>query len=78
MVAKDYAKALECLNKAIAKGNARAMYELSQMYLRGQGVEPDFKLSKEWLYKSMEADDRIIEGFNTVKSKINAVLHSKQ
>lgn len=78
MVEKDYAKALEYLNKAIAKGNARAMYELSQMYLRGQGVKSDFKLAKEWLYKSMEADDNAVKGFNTVKSKINAILHPKE
>lgn len=78
MVPKDYVKALSCLRKAVAKGNARAMYELSQMYLKGQGVATDFKLSKEWLYKSMEADDWAIEGFNTVKSSINAVLHPKK
>lgn len=77
MVPQDYGKALELLNKAAAKGNARAMRGLSQMYLRGQGVEMDFKQAKEWLYKSMQAGDTVIEGFNTVKSKINAILYPK-
>ena len=74
LVEQDYTKALSLLQKASAKGNAKAMNELSQMYLRGEGVEADFKLSKEWLTKSMEANDQIVAGFHTLKTKLKNIL----
>lgn len=77
MVEKDYTKAQGYLLKAANKGNARAMFELSQMYLKGVGIKPDFKLAKDWQFRFMEADDVLIDGFNTVKSNVNAILRSK-
>lgn len=77
MVEKDYTKAQGYLLKAANKGNARAMFELSQMYLKGMGIKPDFKLAKDWQFRFMEADDVLIDGFNTVKSNVNAILRSK-
>lgn len=77
MVEKDYTKAQGYLLKAANKGNARAMFELSQMYLKGIGVKPDFKLAKDWQFRFMEANDVLIDGFNTVKSNVNAILRSK-
>ena len=74
LVEQDFTKALSLLQKASAKGNAKAMNELSQMYLRGEGVEADFKLSKEWLTKSMEANDQIVAGFHTLKTKLKNIL----
>lgn len=53
------------------------MFELSQMYLKGIGVKPDFKTAKEWQYRFMEANDVVIEGFNTIKSKVKTILYPK-
>lgn len=77
MTEKDYDKAYDYLLKAAQKGNARAMFELSQMYLQGIGVKPDFKTAKEWQYRFMEANDVVIEGFNTIKSKVKTILYPK-
>ena len=76
-VGQDYSKALELLHKAAAKGNAQAMYELSQMYLRGEGIEADFKQSREWLTKAKETEDKLVEGFNTLRSRIKSILTPK-
>lgn len=61
LVEKDYAKALDYLNKAAAKGNTRAMYELYQMYLKGEGVKPDFILAKDWLRKYFESEEVVLD-----------------
>lgn len=77
-VEPDYEKAVEWLNKAADKGNAKAMYELADMYLRGEGVKPDFKYAKNWYLKALRAEDKIVDGFNTVKSQIRAILNPKK
>ena len=77
LVEQDYAKAMEYLNKAAAKGNVKAMYEIYQMHLRGEGVQPNFNLAKEWLRKSMDADNSVLNGFSSVKNQIKAIIKEK-
>ncbi len=74
MVEQNSEKALLLLMKAAAKDHPRAMYKLSEMYLEGLGVQQDFMTSKKWLEKAMKAEEMHTEGYNTIKSNINAIL----
>ena len=79
MVEKNIQKAIELLMKAADKGNSRAMYELYLIFLHGDDeVKPDFKYAKDWYHRSLLADDKIIEGFNMIKSQIYSILSSKK
>lgn len=79
MVEKNVVKALELLTKAADKGHANAMYELYQIFLRGdEGVNPNFKYAKDWYSRYLKANDKVIDGYNTVKSQINAILFPKK
>lgn len=79
MVEKNMVKALELLTKAADKGHANAMYELYQIFLRGdEGVNPNFKYAKDWYSRYLKANDKVIDGYNTVKSQVNAILFPKK
>lgn len=79
MVEKNSQKAMELLTKAADKGNSRAMYELYLIFLRGdEGVKPDFKYAKDWYRRYVLADDKVIDGFNMIRSQINAILSPKK
>ncbi len=78
MTGQDNAKALEYLNLAAEKGNVRAMMELSDMYMQGKGVAQDYLMSKEMLYKAMETEDTTVEGFNSIKASVKAILQDGQ
>lgn len=78
LVTQDNDKAMELLMKAAEKGNASAMYSLYEIYLRGEGVAPNFMYAKDWYQKSMAADDELIGGFNTVKSQVKNILSLKK
>ena len=79
MVEKNMVKALELLTKAADKGHANAMYELYQIFLRGdEGVNPNFKYAKDWYFRYLKANDKVIDGYNTVKSQLNAILSPKK
>ena len=68
---------MEYLNNAAVKGNARSMYELYQMYLRGEGVSPNFSVSKDLLRKSFEAEE-IVFGYTAMKSQIHSIIYSNE
>jgi TPR repeat protein len=79
LLGKDHNKALELLTRAAEKGDARAMYELYQINLRGDGVKPDFKYAKGWLHKYMMKKHDIFVGFkNLIESEVKAVLSSNK
>lgn len=65
---QNYQKALELFNQAAQKGNAQAMLQLSGMYLRGEGTEPDFTKAKEWEIKALKAQDQIIKGYTSIEN----------
>ncbi len=77
IVKQDPAKALDLLLKAAETGSSKAMYELSDMYLKGDGTEQNFMTSKEWLRKAMKADELKINGYNTIRSKIMAIINEE-
>lgn len=78
MVDKNITKALELLTKAAEKGHANAMYQLYEIFLRGDdGVKPDFKYAKDWYFKYMRANDKVIDGYNTIKSQVKTILSPK-
>ena len=52
-VAQDYAKAREWYEKAAAKGDAIAMFNLGLLYENGQGVAQDYAKAREWYEKSI-------------------------
>ena len=79
LLGKDHNKALELLTRAAEKGDARAMYELYQINLRGDGVKPDFKYAKGWLHKYMMKKHDIFVGFkNLIESEVKVVLSSNK
>lgn len=79
LVEKDINKAMDLLTKAADKGNAKAMYELSQIYLRGEdGIKPNFKYAKDLYYRYVQANDKVLEGFNTIKTQVHSILSSKK
>ncbi|HBH26298.1 MAG TPA: hypothetical protein DDX54_02720 [Rhodospirillaceae bacterium] len=45
---------LEELKKAAEKGDAKAQYNLAEMYYRGQGVEQDYAQGAHWFRKAAE------------------------
>jgi hypothetical protein len=57
MVAQDYVKARELLEKAAAKGDATAMTNLGLLYDNGQGVAQDYAKAREWYEKAAAKGD---------------------
>ncbi|MBR0279188.1 MAG: SEL1-like repeat protein, partial [Synergistaceae bacterium] len=54
LATKDYVKAAELLEKAAAKGHAKAQYNLGYMYEHGEGVKQDYAKARE-LYEKAAA-----------------------
>ncbi len=52
---KDLKEALDWHLKAAARGNARSMFVIGNMYLKGQGVEANKGEAIAWFKKSVEA-----------------------
>lgn len=48
----------QALEKKATGGDARAQYELGLAYYRGDGVEKDMTLARQWLSKAAEQGDR--------------------
>lgn len=51
----NYSMTRECFLRAVNKGNAAAMNNMSILYLNGQGVEKDPAAAFEWMKKAAEA-----------------------
>jgi uncharacterized protein len=56
-IARDYAKAREWYEKAVAKGNTYAMVDLGLLYANGQGVTQDYVRAREWYEKAVAQDN---------------------
>ena len=39
---------------------------------------PNFKYAKDWYFRYLKANDKVIDGYNTVKSQLNAILSPKK
>lgn len=78
MIERDVKKAMELLYKGAELGNSKAMYELYQIFLRGEeGIVPNFKYAKDWYHKSLRADEKVLNGYSTLKSQIKTILSTK-
>ena len=78
MFERDVKKAMELLYKGAELGNSKAMYELYQIFLRGEeGIVPNFKYAKDWYHKSLRADEKVLNGYSTLKSQIKTILSTK-
>ena len=53
-VPQDYTKAREWWEKAAARGNAKAQFNLGVIYGLGQGVQVDEAKAREWFSKACE------------------------
>lgn len=53
----DAATAIEWLERAAAKGDTIAMWQLAQLYHSGQGVAKDFAAAMKWYEQAAEAGD---------------------
>lgn len=51
---RDLVRGFRLLQLASLRGNARAMYLLSQAYAQGEGTAPDAELARHWLEQSAE------------------------
>ena len=57
-VDKDYVKAREWFDKAIAQGSGTAESNVGTMYDKGNGVEQDYAKAKEWYEKGVAKNDK--------------------
>ena len=57
-MAQDYAKAREWYEKAAAKGDASAMFNLGSLYKNGHGVAQDYAKAREWYEKAAANGDK--------------------
>jgi TPR repeat protein len=53
---KDWQKARECYEKAVAQGNARGSALLGLLYERGQGVATDLEMAKQCYRRAANSD----------------------
>jgi len=53
----DFPASLECHERAAAKGNADALFELYVLHGNGDGVEADPDAAHEWLVKAADKDN---------------------
>ncbi len=74
VVLPDRTKALEYLRKAAVKGSSKAMLELSELHRTGQGADFNPKTAREWYDMGMQEADRALTGYNSIKSKVHAIL----
>src|SRR6516165_9572572 len=56
-VAQDYVRAREWYEKAAAKDNASAMFNLALLYENGQSVTQDYAKAREWYEKAATKDN---------------------
>lgn len=61
-------KALVLLKEAATENNPQAMLKLSDLYLRGQGVEQDFSQAKSLEKNALEMSLKVLSGHNSLES----------
>ncbi len=64
----NLAKAVVLLKEAASENDTQAILRLSELYLRGEGVEQDFSRAKQMEEKALRADIRLLSGYNTLES----------
>ena len=57
LAAKRYADAEKILTHLAAGGDAKAMWMLGELYMKGRGVQRDYSKAKEWWEKSAAGGD---------------------
>lgn len=73
----DENESIALLTTAANKGNSRAMFELSQMYLKGNVLKSDLKKSLEWRKKYLDSDLLYFDWYCNVKQDIFEILTRK-
>lgn len=71
----NYSKALTLLEEGANKQNATAMFQLSDMYLRGLGVKQNFLQAKVWEGKAMTTEMHILSGYNSLETKAKEIYN---
>ena len=71
----NYSTALTLLEEGANKQNATAMFQLSDMYLRGLGVKQNFLQAKVWEGKAMTTEMHILSGYNSLETKAKEIYN---
>lgn len=63
-------KVVELLEAAVTENNVQAMFKLSELYLRGEGVTQDFLQAKTLEEKALRGSVKILSGYNTLEPEV--------